>query len=238
MNPPCKRQYFLQEMHLLDSQQNNKNQTTKSDWSSSEACCSTAATTTAIGLDDYGECDLSLVSYKSDFHASLIALSLEEAHKLLYESLKGYPPFTTQIHTIKHMIGGSCTPHESYTLTAGSDLILKVQIRMDAQRILFSTVVHKHERRQDQSPRHKRMSYTLLTKMMKYNALLGGTTGAERVVPTCEGSFVFFQDVDMGTLNVTTTRRSWLIEDFLLEAIEIRRDFQNAKKRSTFGWLP
>jgi hypothetical protein len=248
MNPLRKRQeYFLQEMHLLDSQHNNKNQPAKTNSfdCSAEACCSTSATTAgSIGYDDYGECDLSLTSYNSDVHSSLVALSLEEATELLYESLKEYPPFTTQIH-FEHMIGGSCPPRESYTFTAGNDLIVKVHIRMDVQRILFSTVVHMHERQQDQSPPTRR-SYTLMTKMMKYNALLGRTMGRGRVVPTCGGSFVFFQDVDMGNLYGTTTSRrsklsdSTLIEDFLLTAMEIRRDFgrsKDARNRSTFGWL-
>ena len=246
MNPPRKREYFLQEMHLLDSQLYNKNQpaTTFSSDCSAEACCSTAATTAAtIGLDDYGECDLSLVSYKSNVDSSLVALSLEEANELLYESLKEYPPFTKNQTSIENMIGVSCPPRESYTFTAGHDLVVKVQIQVDVQRILFSTVVHKKlEYRQDQSQPTRR-NYTLMTKMMKYNALLGGTTAAGRVVPTCEGSFVFFQDVDMYALHGTTARRcklSAMLVDFLLTAMEIRRDFdrsKNARKHSTFGRL-
>ena len=81
-----------------------------------------------------------------------------------------------------------------------------------------------------------------MTKMMKYNALLGETSEAGRVVPTCGGSFVFFQDVDMYALHGTTARRcklSAMLVDFLLTAMEIRRDFgsKNARKHSAFGCL-
>jgi hypothetical protein len=243
MNSSGKQHYFLQEMHLLDSL-NNKEQTTRRD--SAE---SLTATTAPIGLDDFGECDYSLASYKSDFESSPAALSPEEANELLYESLKEYPPFTNQI--MEHMIGGSCSPRESYTFTAGHDLMIKVQIRNDVQGILFSTVVHKLDYQQDLSPRRRSSKagrngsqgsyYALLTKMMKCNALLGRTTGGGRVVSAGEGSFVFFQDVDMGVLyDAKRGKLQIMLEDFLLKAMEIRRDFDrstNARKHPNFGWL-
>lgn len=218
MNTAGKRQHFPQETHLLDSQRNNK-QPTKS--RSAEA----AAT---MGLDDYGECDRSLASYKRDSMSSQAAFSLEEAYERLYERLKEYPPFTKS-QTIERMIDDSCTQSRSFVFTAGHNLRISVQIRSDVQRILFSTVVHKlnYQQQQEVSPQPSR-GYSLLTKMMKYNSILGRATGGGQVVCTSEGSFVFFQDVNMmGALCCTTSccKLSVLVDDFVLKAMEIRRDF-------------
>jgi hypothetical protein len=170
MNTAGKRQHFPQETHLLDSQRNNK-QPTKS--RSAEA----AAT---MGLDDS--------------MSSQAAFSLEEAYERLYERLKEYPPFTKS-QTIERMIDDSCPQSRSFVFTAGHNLRISVQIRSDVQRILFSTVVHKlnHQQQQEVSPQPSR-GYSLLTKMMKYNSILGRATGGGQVVCTSEGSFVFFQD--------------------------------------------
>jgi hypothetical protein len=226
------------KMYQVDYQY-NKNQPAKSH-------SATSAATAKMGLDDYGECDLSLASYKRDPISSQTALSLEEAHKRLYERLKEYPPFTKG-QTIEHTMTAdsySPAPHNSYTFTAGPDVRISVQIRSDVQRVFFSTVVHKEECRQrDQFP-PKRRSYSLLTKMMKYNAILPQTIGGGRVITSGEGSFIFFQDMNMMDALCCTIRCRELadsVADFVLKATEIRRDFdrtttsKKAQKRQNFG---
>lgn len=173
--------------------------------------------------DDYGESDLSLVCYKRDFDSPPCTLSLDEANELLYENLKEYVPFTIN-QTIDLMVG-FCPPPKRFTFTVGHNLRVKVQIRMDVQRILFSTVVLELEHQQrDRLPPRRMWSYSLLTKIMKFNAILGRTTRGGRVVSTHEGKCVFFQDVGMSTLHGTKRcgKLSDMIEDFLLKAMEIR----------------
>ena len=240
MNPSEKRHHIPYEQMHLSNNQHNKIQPTKSH-SAATACAATSATMPTVELDDYGECDVSLASYKSDSASLHRALSLEEANELLCESLKKYPLFTKS-QTTEGMMAGSCPPLKSYNFTAGHDLRIKVEIQIDVQKILFSTVVHKLKQPHASSPPQSR-GYSLLTKMMKYNAILGQINGGGRVVNTSEGSFLFFRDVDIGAFCAGTRgcgKLSEVFEDFLLKAMEIRLDFdqsKNVQKPSTVGVL-
>lgn len=192
----------------------------------------TSSTATCNGLDGYGESDSSLVCYKSDAVSSHSALSLEEANELLNESLTRYPPFSRYLN-IEQVISDSCLRRKSYSFTAAQDLRINVQIRVDVQQILFLTAVHHVEHGQQDSFSPRTGRYSLLTKMMKYNAILCQTSGCGRVVlSSCKRSFVFFQDLDMCALYGITRHEklSNMLEDFLWKAMEMRRDFAGYSK--------
>jgi hypothetical protein len=110
--------------------------------------------------------------------------------------------------------------------------------------IMISTVVHKkwkdysahqkgnHTKGGYHCRRKRTNSYSLMTTMMKYNALFSsesahdvGTDFIGRISRTNDGIFIFFYIVHFSVAIVGDGKLKSLLDNFILKAIEIKRDF-------------
>ena len=175
--------------------------------------------------DDYGECDVSLRSYHSSNSGidETFGLSQQEASELLQERLHACELSSRNLHVASN---GKCT-----FVAGGDQHTIDVSIRGDTKAVDISTVVHKGE--------HVfKTSYSLMTKMMKHNALLS-QAGTESKPDACRvdvynGTFILFSSIGLSTLS-STSQFELVLDDFISKAVQIRTDFTTKKRLGRRG---
>ena len=177
--------------------------------------------------DEYGECDASLRSIDKTFR-----LSRQEANQLLQERLRKFALSSGDLHVASN---GRCT------FVAGGDRTVDVNIRDDTKAVVISTVVHK-EKHAHKIHRNSGASYSLMTKMMKHNALLSqAATGRGKPdssrVGVYDGSFFLFSNMSLSTLS-SNWELELVLDDFILKADQIGKDFANTLRFRTRGSSP
>ena len=105
---------------------------------------------------------------------------------------------------------------------------MEVVFSGDLKTVTFTTVVHKANHpnilvgSRRQCPKSSREAYSLMTKTMKYNAMLGRSgTGSNRIC-AYDGIFVFFAQVNVSSLLVEGKFETSL-ESMLLRAVEMSK---------------
>ena len=176
--------------------------------------------------DDYGECDVSLRSYHSSNPGidKTFGLSQQEANELLQERLQAFALSSGDRHD---------ATNGKYTFD--------VSIRDDTKAVVISTVVHKGKHA-GKNHRHSGASYSLMTKMMKHNALLSQAATGRGKPDTCrvgvyDGIFFLFSNMSLSMLS-----SDWKVElamdDFLLKTAQIGTDFGNTQRFGRKGSSP
>lgn len=199
----------------------------KTDHSEVSACAAfgDTASTMSSTADDYGECDASLMSYRSEtLHQELEFPSRQEASGFLFESLRNFGPCSDQI-TKTSENGRYCF------FASGHEKKIEINIRSDLKAIVFTTVVHevKHSELLHKRGRGRGTQYSLMTKMMKFNTLLNRASAGQ--IGSYEGRFVFFRNLSLAVLR--TGNLSEFLEDYILKAVEVSLDFALAGKSKT-----
>jgi hypothetical protein len=192
--------------------------------------CQQAAETSILGgasfssirTDDYGECDVSLRSYHSSNPGidETFGFSQQEANELLQERLRVCGLSSRHLHVASN---GKCT-----LVVDGDQHTIDVSIRGDTKAVVISTVVHKGKHQQRSGA-----SYSLMTKMMKHNALLsqaatGGKPDACRV-DICDGTFILFYTIGLPALS-SNWKLELVLDDFTLKAVKISIDFADTQR--------
>ena len=184
----------------------------------------------ATTVDDYGECDICLRSYHSSNPGidKTFGLSQQEANQLLQERLRKSALSSGDLHVASN---GRCT-----FVTAG-DHTVDVSIRDDTMAVVISTVVHKGTH---VLKNHLRSgtSYSLMTKMMKHNALLSragtGSKPDASHVNVYDGTFILFSSIGLSALS-STSQLQLVLDDFIFKAVQIRTDFANKQRLERRG---
>lgn len=195
--------------------------------------------TLATFTDDYGEEDFSLRSYRNESSSSASSSSQycnnsvaqQDANELLLQSQ------VTEFHRSASKNqqcvsrGGRCT------FIAGGTHKIEVSLRGDSSAIVISTEVHNLHQG-DVVKGQKKMnhcqsgSYSLMTLMMKHNAILERAAPSEyerEHIGVHDGKFVLFAIVPIAVLsNKKLLERS--LDNFILKAVEISKDFSKAEK--------
>ena len=178
--------------------------------------------------DDYGECDVSLRSYHSSNSGidETFGLSQQEASELLQERLHACELSSRNLHVASN---GKCT-----FVAGGDQHTIDVSIRDDTKAVVISTVIHKGEH-------VLKTSYSLMTKMMKHNALLsqagtGSKPDACRV-DVYNGTFILFSNTGLSALS-STSQLALVLGDFIFKAGQIRTDFTNTQRFRRRGTNP
>ena len=181
----------------------------------------------SVKTDDYGECDVSLRSYRSSNPAidETFGLSQQRANELLQDRLRAFAISSGDLHFAND---GKCT------FVAGGDHIIDVSIRDDTKNVDISTVVHKGKHAH-KNHRHSRSSYYLMTKMMKHNALLSqATTGRGNPIAyrvgVYDGTFILFSSMSISMLS-SNSQLELILDDFISRAAQIGTDFANTQRR-------
>ena len=188
----------------------------------------------ATTVDDYGECDICLRSYHSSNPGidKTFGLSQQEANQLLQERLRVLALSSGDLYVASN---GRCT------FVTGGDNTVDVSIRDDTKSVVISTVVHKVED-VHKTRRHCGASYSLMTKMMKHNALLSQAATGRGKPDTCrvgvyDGIFFLFSNMSLSMLS-----SDWKVElamdDFLLKTAQIGTDFGNTQRFGRKGSSP
>jgi hypothetical protein len=199
--------------------------TTKNIESSMHASFSTVETCNAAA--DNGEHDVSLRSYKSESHSpfSCSNMSQEEANDLLQERI-------ADLDYVSEFTGGKCT------FLAGGDHQIEVSIRGDGNAVVVSTVVlsldHSDFLQGHQKSNQCLGSYSLMTLMMKHNAILKRAAHNEN-----EGGFIGFYDgrfvlcVNLPMTVLSSQRKlKCVLYDLILKAVEISKDLPKVQESS------
>lgn len=217
------------------------------DLRSNPSCCGACRQNSSSTLlrpccDDYGESDASLRSYhQSDSQQSFCCCSFqntvvsrETANKLLQERLREFGPSKGDRLHVSPESGKS-----SFITARGHKIELSIQ--SDMKYVSISTVIHTVKHGSLLSPsggkgnrnqlRPNRGSYSLMTKMMKYNAILkrSPSSGSGHIL-ACDGIFVYFATLDVSGL----TRKGALatvLEDMIIKAGEMSEDFAKTPRR-------
>ena len=181
--------------------------------------------------DDYGECDVSLRSYHSSNSGidETFGLSQQEANGLLYDRLHACGLSSRNLHIASN---------GKYTFVAGRDQhTIDINIRGDTKAVVISTVVHKGTH---VLKNHLRSgtSYSLMTKMMKHNALLSragtGSKPDASHVNVYDGTFILFSSIGLSALS-STSQLQLVLDDFIFKAVQIRTDFANKQRLERGG---
>jgi hypothetical protein len=185
--------------------------------------------------DDYGECDISLRSYHSSNPGidKTFGLPQQEASQLLQERLSVLALSSGDLHVASN---GRCT-----FVTGGGDHTVDVSIRDDTKAVVISTVVHK-VKDVHKTHRHHGASYSLMTKMMKHNALLSQAATGRGKPDACrvgvyDGNFFLSSNMSLSMLS-SDWKVELALEDFLLKAAQIGTDFGNTQRPGRKGSSP
>ena len=190
----------------------------------------------SVLADDYGECDISLQSYQrtSSGVDETIGMSKQEAKELLQGRLELFG-----LCSGEHLHVGSSG---KFTFAAAGDHMIEVCIRDDNKAVILSTVVHKGKHGgllADRKSHRSYCSYSLMTKMMKYNTFLlrsrgvaGGKPDTAGRIDVYDGTFVFFSNMSLSVLSSNGTLEL-LLDDFILKAVEISKDFAKVRDTTT-----
>ena len=180
----------------------------------------------SIMSDNYGERDVSMrVNHISNPGIDeTFGLSQQGANELLRKRLRAFVLSPVALHVAS---GEKCT------FVAGGDHTIDVSIRDDTKNVNISTVVHKGKHAH-KNHRHSRSSYYLMTKMMKHNALLSQATTGRGDPVACrvglyDGSFILFSTMSISVLS-SNSLLELILDDFILNAAQIGRDFANAQR--------
>lgn len=202
--------------------------------------------TSSFSSDDYGEEDVSLQSYRTsrqdagsthEHHEGVLAR--EETKKMLLQCLRKLDSTSGMHLQVSETTGRCCFE------TANGRHKIELSIREDdPDTVIISTVVYKTNQGDDRTAGQRRESqptqgsYSLMTKMMKFNAQLsrrsvtaGGTAaqnGAAGRVSCHGGVFVFFLHMDIMNLCIEG-RVKTVLEDIMLQAAEMSKEFVMAQ---------
>lgn len=176
--------------------------------------------------DEYGERDASLQSYTTDVDpSSALTHILHNANQLLWILIRDFQ--SKKSNPITLSFGGGV-----YTLRAGRETRIQVQMREDTQMVHLSAVVHNETHPISEIPSNKKRrgsgGYTLLMTMMRYNSELSRTSCGARIL-ACNGQFVLFQDLPASVLNETGMLPREL-DEFIMKTVEIARGFDRVLK--------
>ena len=178
--------------------------------------------------DDYGECDMSLQSYRRSDDSSysgqrssgLFCLSMEEANELLGAVLEDILLLSSsekmQVSFVKL---NPETGRGLYSLVV-KDINIGLSIRHDLQHFDIWTVVLSH---------CPRPSYKILTKMSKYNAQLLSST--HKVVYQ-NGTLILRKTAKLVQLT-RQSRLRMMLQEFALVADEIVQDLNGTTSATT-----
>ena len=167
--------------------------------------------------DDYGECDVSLRSYHSSNPGidKTFGLSQQEANELLQERLQAFALSSGDRHD---------ATNGKYTFD--------VSIRDDTKAVVISTVVHKGKHA-GKNHRHSGASYSLMTKMMKHNALLSQAATGSKTDPcrvdVYDGTFILFSNMSLSVLS-SNWELELVLDEFILKAAKIGTDFASTQQ--------
>lgn len=189
------------------------------------------STNSAMGCllaDDYGECDVSLQNYRADVGrqaASSSSLCLENMSSkdstLLQQCLRKFGPSSSHLDVSET---GKC----SFVTAGGHKFELCIQGAGSTKNsVSMSVVIHKvkHTHAQTTSS-SSRGSYSLMTKMMKYNTKMNRQTAGH--IGTFGGTFIFFKNADVSVLT-SEGRLESVLKDFMLKAVELSNEFRKTK---------
>lgn len=184
--------------------------------------------------DDYGEGDVSLQSYRSEscLSSSYNRISQEDANVLLQIRIAEYGTLTNDV-------GRYVSRSAKYTFVLGGGRKIDVNIRGDASTVVFSTVVHNLNhgdilRGAKKNNQRHGGSYSLMTLMMKHNATLARIAAHPNQrghIGVYDGKFMLFGNAPVAVLS-NKRRLDCILDDLLLKAIEISKDFANVEKSS------
>lgn len=184
-----------------------------------------STTGSSFSTDDYGEADVSLQSYRRTIHQEDAAasgslrrrISREDANKLLIQRLGQFIPSSGARLQVSKT--GKC----SFETASGTiELCIREDHNTDA--VTISTVVHKtnHSNILASQMGRPQGAYSLMTKMMKHNALLSRSNAGR--ICAHDGVFVFFTHMDVMDLCIEG-RIEAALESVMLHAVEIRKEF-------------
>jgi hypothetical protein len=206
---------------------------------------SDSALTTTSDTDG-GEFDVrsSLTTTSQSFHQKF-GISQQEAIELLKERINkdGLCAYSIKPGVTEE----SCCSIVVPVLTVGGNMC-NVDVNLllnDNNSVMVSTVVHKtwkeysaqqqvnHTKRRCHHRRSGTNSYSVMTTMMKYNALFNSESTASgvrtdfigRISRTNDGTFIFFYLMDFSVAIVSDGTFKSVLDNFILKAIEIKRDF-------------
>lgn len=169
--------------------------------------------------DDYGEPDISLRSYRSDYLSH--KMSQEDANDLLQERVASLECHGCEVKN------GKCT------FTVGGDHKMEISIRGDGNAVVVSTVVQSLDH---SDVLHKKSgnqgSYSLMTLMMKHNAILkraARNENEEGHIGLYDGTFVLFANLPITVLS-SKRKLEGVLDDLTLKAVEISKDFAKVQE--------
>jgi hypothetical protein len=174
--------------------------------------------------NDYGEMDVSLQSYLKHDYSYGKSLTLEEIHEIILQRFKRFHPNCSSLKTLD--LGDYI-----FTLNQMELGIKNLRNYDNAQRLLLSTTVHKvrhNELDQRQKKKGGGNRYKLLTTMMRFNTELD-RTGYGGQISSIDGRFIYFRHADVRILNEEKFFHA-LVENFILKAFEMERDFDRIDK--------
>ena len=186
----------------------------------------------SIMTDDYSECDLSLRSYRSSNPGidETFGLSQQGAKEMLRERLCACALSSGDLHVAND---GNCT-----FVAGGDDHTIDISIRDDAKAMVISTVVQKGKH-DYKIQRQSGASYSLMTKMMKHNALLSQAATGRGKPDACHvcvysGTFILFSNIRISVLT-SNLKLELVLDDFIMKAAQIRADFANTRRSQRRG---
>lgn len=206
-------------------------------YSASDCCCSCNYTYFA------GSSSSSLRSYQKqdeekkrhDPSSFLANLTREEASKLLESRLREFGPSAGDQLQVT-------SENEQYSFTSPAGHKIDLSIPNDMKGVAITTVIHRVKqpapRRGEMiSRRHRvhprRGSYSLMTKMMKCNVELSQTPSGFGHILTLDGTFVFYALASMTCLT-HKDKLVLILEDTILKAMEISKEFADTPSRRSF----
>jgi hypothetical protein len=172
-------------------------------------------------VDDYGECDVSLQGYNCD---NWCPIAFEHAQSLLLERLREVPQYFTEYSIRETRNGG--------TIDLGGNekqRTVGLNIREDIRAVVMTTVVY--EASSTPTKGEVLNFYSLMTKMMKHNALLQNEEPGYGQIGAYGRTFVFFRSISISSLTVTDSFAP-LLEDFVAVSDRIMKDFACHQHRS------
>lgn len=126
----------------------------------------------------------------------------------------------------------------------GNKCNVNVNLLHNNRSIMISTIVHKkwkdysalqqvnHTKRGYHGRRRQTNSYSLMTTMMKYNAMFSSESESDvvsdivrRISRTNDGIFIFFYIIEFSVAIVGDGKLKSILDNFILKAIDIKRDF-------------
>ena len=189
--------------------------------------------------DDYGEFDISLRSYQSSTPGvdRTFGYTPIEAIRLLNERMRELGESLGE-----QKINFEQSGERWYVSPLGDDFTVDVCIADDAKAVVVSTIVHRWRSSPSTDSQDNGTcsnpgdghSYSLMTKMMKHNALLKGKSSDARIYRAREGSFVFLSSMSLCVL-FGDGKLQKALHDFILTAISIKWDFKKVSLKRDCG---